>query len=60
MAEPGLTPVTWGCVEGEVCPAAIETVAGDTVAFEVLLLESVTVTPPAGAGEARLTANEVD
>src|SRR5262249_8136915 len=55
-----LTPVTCGCEAGVVCPAAIVTVAGDTVTLEVSLLDKVTVTPPAGAGEDRLTANMVD
>jgi len=60
VAEPRLTPVTWGCVAGEVCPAGIETVAGDTVAFPVSLLDRETLTPPPGAGADRLNTKELD
>src|SRR5262245_54954561 len=60
VADPMFTPVTCGCEAGVVCPAAMATVAEESVAFEVSLLDSVTMTPPAGAGEDRLTANVVD
>ena len=43
FADPKLTPVTCGCVAGVVCPAAILTLAGDTVTLVVSLLLSVTV-----------------
>src|SRR5581483_10331382 len=57
VAVPKFTPVTCGCVAGVFCPAAIETVTGDTLAVVGLLLESDTVMPPGGAGVARVTAN---
>ena len=60
FAEPKLTPVTFGCDAGAVWPAAMETVVDETVTRDVSLLFSVIVTPPAGAGEGRLTANPVD
>ena len=43
-----------------VCPAAILTVAGETVTFVVSRLLSVTVMPPAGAGVPSVTGNAVD
>jgi hypothetical protein len=49
LAEPILTPVTCGCVAGDVAPALTKTLVGATVAIALLLLESATVTPPAGA-----------
>jgi len=60
LAVPKLTPVTCGCVAGVVAPAAIVTVAGETVSFDVSLLASVTVTPPAGAGPGRVTGKGFD
>ena len=60
VADPKLTPVTCGCVAGVDCPAAILMVAGDTVNFEVSLLLSVTVTPPAGAGAGKVIVNVAD
>jgi hypothetical protein len=59
VADPIPAPVTWGCVAGVVAPAAIKTLGG-TVTFEVSLLVSVTVTPPAGAVCDRVTAKGVD
>lgn len=56
LAEPMLTAVTVGCVVGVVAPAAIDTLAADTVTFVVSLLVKATVTPPAGAGTGRVTA----
>jgi hypothetical protein len=47
-------------VAGAVAPSGIETVVGATVTFEVSLLASDTVTPPAGAGVPKVTANEAD
>src|SRR5215472_16258189 len=60
FADPKLTPVTCGCVAGVVCPAAILTLAGDTVTLVVSLLLSVTVTPPAGAAVPRVIAKAAD
>jgi hypothetical protein len=60
LADPKLTPVTCGCVTGVVAPPAIDTVAGDTVRIAGSLLASVTVTPPAGAGDGSVTGNAAD
>src|SRR5215467_8324632 len=60
FAEPKLTPATFGCEAGAVWPAAMETVAGETVTRDVSLLFSEIVTPPVGAGDGRLTAKSVD
>lgn len=49
FAIPTLTPLTRGCVAGAVCPAAMVTVDGDTLTFELSLLDSVTVTVDAAA-----------
>jgi hypothetical protein len=49
LADPILTPVTCGCIAGDVAPAPTKTLDGATVAIALLLLESATVTPPAGA-----------
>jgi hypothetical protein len=43
-----------------VAPAAIETEVGETVTFVRSLLASVTVTPPAGAGDGNEMANAAD
>jgi hypothetical protein len=56
VADPIPTPVTCGCVAGVMAPAAMDTLAV-TVTFEVSLLISVTVKPPAGAGVDRVTGN---
>ena len=56
---PMLTPVNCGGEAGVVAPAGMKTVAV-TVAFEVSLLTSVMVTPPAGAPTGKLTANGTD
>jgi hypothetical protein len=55
VVEPTLTPFTLGCVAGVVCPAAIVTVAGVTVALLGSALLKVTVTPPAGAATGSVT-----
>ena len=60
FTEPISTPVTCGCMAGVVAPSAIRTLAGATVIFEVSLLVSATVTPPAGAGAPKVTPNETD
>ena len=52
-----MTPLTWGCVAGVVAPSATKTLDGITVTFEVSLLASVTVTPPAGAGGVSASGN---
>ena len=54
LADPMPVPVNCGGVAGVVAPAAMVTVAGDTVTLVVSLLASVTVTPPAGAGADRV------
>jgi hypothetical protein len=59
VADPAFTPLTCGCVVGEVEPAPINT-AEVTVAIEVLLLARVTVTPPAGAAADNDTVIAVD
>jgi hypothetical protein len=53
-------PVAVGCVAGVVWPAAIVTLAGEIASFVGSLLSSVTVTPPVGAGEPRLTVTGTD
>ena len=55
-----MTPVTCGCAAGVVCPAAMLTVPGVMVTFEVSLLLNVTVTPPVGAGVPNVTAKAAD
>ena len=60
VAVPAPVPVTCGCVAGAVAPAAIVTLAGDTVTFVASLLESVTVTPPAGAATGSVTVKAAD
>ena len=45
---------------GVVWPAAILTVAGDTVTFVVSLLLSVMFTPPTGAGVPKVIVNAAD
>lgn len=45
------TPVTCGCVAGLVAPPGTTTVAGEMLTLFGLLLTSVTVTPPDGAGD---------
>jgi hypothetical protein len=52
-----LTPVTNTCVADVVAPAAMKTLAGDTVTFDVSLLARLMVTPPVGAFANRDTAN---
>lgn len=60
LAVPRLTPVICACCAGCVAPAAIVTLEGEIVTRAVLLLVSVIVTPPVGAGAASVTGNEVD
>jgi hypothetical protein len=57
---PILTPFTDGVVAGTVDPAGIKRVLGLTVAVSVLLLVSVTVTPPGGAGVPSVTGSGTD
>jgi hypothetical protein len=52
-----LTPVTNTCVADVVAPAAMKTLAGDTVTFDVSLLARLMVTPPVGAFANRDTGN---
>src|ERR1017187_363767 len=52
-----LTPVTNTCVADVVAPAAMKTLAGDTVTFDVSLLARLMVTPPVGAIANRDTGN---
>ncbi len=59
VADPTPAPVTCGCTAGVVAPAAIDTLAG-TVTLDGSLLSRVTVTPPAGAGTDKVTANAAD
>jgi hypothetical protein len=56
---PGIRPVTVGCVAGVVAPAAMETLAGDTVTLVLSLLARLTVTPPVGAAADRVTVRFV-
>jgi hypothetical protein len=58
-ADPSLSPVTWGCEVGKVCPAGIVTVVASRLTVEASSLAKVTVRPPAGAGDDRLTAKSV-
>jgi hypothetical protein len=60
LATPTFTPVTCGCVAGVVCPAAMVTLAGDTVTFAGSLLANVTVTPLEEAGEGSVTGNATE
>lgn len=60
VADPNVTPVTWGCVFGVVAPCGMNTDAGDIVTFDVSLLERLTVTPPTGAPVTRVTGNGAD
>lgn len=57
---PKLMPFTCGCAAGVVAPAAMKTLVGVTVSFELSLLASVTVTPPDGAGVPNVTGNGAD
>jgi len=55
-ADPIPTPEIWADTAGVVVPASMKT-EGDTMTFEVSALSRVTVTPPAGAADTRVTAN---
>jgi hypothetical protein len=59
VTNPALMPVTCGCVAGDVVPPAINTF-GVTIALDVSLLFSVTVTPPAGAAPGKVTGSVTD
>src|SRR3989442_15360757 len=60
LAVPKFTPTTCGFVAGVVCPAATTTPEGLTLTFEISLLDSVTVTPPDGAGVGKVTGKGVE
>ena len=53
-------PVTCGCVPGCVCPAEIVTDFGEISTKLLLLVDSVTVTPPAGAAADKVIGNGTD
>src|SRR6202011_1232432 len=55
-ADPRLMPLTCAGVAGDVVPPAIKTL-GVTVALEVSLLASRSVTPPADAGAGKVTGS---
>jgi hypothetical protein len=55
VATPMFTPVTCGCDDGAVAPPAMNTLVGLTRTVVDLLLVSVRVTPPDGAGVPSLT-----
>lgn len=55
-AEPTFTPVICGWTVGVVAPCAMTTLEGDIETFFASLLDSDTVTPPAGAGLAKVIA----
>jgi hypothetical protein len=57
---PYATPVTCGCVEGVVCPAEMDTDAGEIVTADGFELNSETVTPPAGAATESVTGKATD
>jgi hypothetical protein len=59
LTNPTLMPVTCGCVAGDVVPPAMKTL-GVTIALDVSLLFSVTVTPPAGAAPGKVTGSVTD
>lgn len=59
FADPRLTPLTCGGVGGKVFPAMMKTLCG-SVTVDGALLVSETVTPPAGAGEGKVTGNSAD
>ncbi len=49
VADPELTPVNIGCLEGILRPSGMKTLTGATVIFVASLLLKVIKTPPAGA-----------
>jgi hypothetical protein len=59
VTDPGLRPVIWGGVVGEVAPAAMKT-PGVTVAVELSLLTKETVAPPTGATAGKVTGSAAD
>src|SRR5882724_12440755 len=57
---PTLNPTTCGCTPGYMAPAGTNTLPVEMVTRFVLLLVSVTTTPPAGAGVPRMIGNGAD
>src|SRR4051794_28173998 len=60
VAAPTLCPTTCGWTAGDIAPAATKTLLVGTITWLVLLLVSVTTTPPAGAGVPRTIGNGAD
>lgn len=60
VALPKLTPDNCGWLTGVTAPAAINTVVGVIVTFDVSLLCSVTKVPPAGADPVNEIGNGID
>ena len=60
VADPRLTPFTFGCIAGLIEPGLIDTVVGEIVTLLLSLLASVMATPPEGAGADSATANDTD
>src|SRR5437868_4145074 len=60
IAAPTLWPTTCGCTAGDIAPAATKTLLVGRTTRLVLLLVSVTTTPPAGAGVPRMIGNGAD
>jgi hypothetical protein len=59
LDDPSLMPLTSGCVVGDVFLAAMK-ILDVTVAVELSLLASETVTPPDGAGAGKVTWSATD
>jgi hypothetical protein len=60
LAEPTFAPVICGAVVGCVAPAGIVTLVVDRLTLVESLVESVTVTPPTGAGAGKVTVKGMD
>jgi hypothetical protein len=60
IADPRLTPLTFGADAAVVAPPEMKMFVGATVTFEVSLLVNVMNTPLAGAGVASVTWNSAD
>jgi hypothetical protein len=60
VTAPILMPVTFGWVAGVLSPAAMLTVPGEIDSLEESLLVSVTVAPPAGAGDPKVTGKSTE
>ncbi len=56
VADPALRPFTTAVARGAVAPGAMKMVEGETVATDELLVASEMYTPPAGAGDPKLSA----